>query len=79
MRKLFAPNARAVGRPPGPTKYDAVPDSLIDGTPPELRDDLVRLHRFIDLIRYAADASPYRLLPKAVVMPRNASRLDEVH
>jgi D-lactate dehydrogenase len=78
MRKLFEPNTRAIGRPPGPPKCDAVPDSLVDGTPSELRDDLVRLlgnkqvfHRVIDLVRYAADASPYRLLPKAVVLPRN--------
>jgi D-lactate dehydrogenase len=78
MRRLFAPNTRAIGRPPGPAKCDAVPDSLIDGTPSGLRDDLVRLlgkkqvlHRVIDLVRYAADASPYRLLPKVVVMPRN--------
>jgi D-lactate dehydrogenase len=80
MRKLFAPNTRAIGRPPGPPRCDAVPDSLIDGTPFELREDLVRLlgqkqvlHRVIDLVRYAADASPYRLLPKAVVMPRNVA------
>jgi D-lactate dehydrogenase len=59
---------------------DAVPGSLIDGTPSELRDDLVRLlgkkqvlHRVIDLIRYASDASPYRLLPKVVVMPRDVT------
>jgi D-lactate dehydrogenase len=78
MRRLFEPNTRAIGRPPGPTKCDAVPDSLIDGTPSELRDELVRLlgkkqvfHRIIDLVRYAADASPYRLLPRAVVLPRN--------
>ena len=78
MRKLFEPNTRAIGRPPGPTKCDAVPDSLVDGTPSDLRDDLVRLlgkkqvfHRVIDLVRYAADASPYRLLPKAVVLQRN--------
>jgi CRP-like cAMP-binding protein len=54
---------------------------MIDGTPSELRDDLVRLlgkkqvlDRVIDLVRYAADASPYRLLPKVVAMPRKAAR-----
>lgn len=78
MRKLLEPNTRAIGRPPGPLMCDAVPDGMIDGTPSELRDDLVRLlgktqvlHRVIDLVRYAADASPYRLLPKVVVLPRN--------
>jgi hypothetical protein len=37
MRRLFEPNTRAIGRPPGPTECDAVPDSLIDGAPSELR------------------------------------------
>ena len=85
MRRLFEPNTRAIGRPPGPTKCDAVPDSLVDETPSELRDDLVRLlgkkqvfHRVIDLVRYAADASPYRLLPKAVVLPRNVDDVAKI-
>ena len=85
MRKLFEPNARAIGRPPGPPACDAVPDSMIDGTPSELRDDLMRLlgkkqvlDRVIDLVRYAADASPYRLLPKVVVMPRNVDDVAKI-
>jgi len=76
MRKLFAPNTRAIGRPAGPPSSDAVPATMIDGTPTKLRDDLVRilgakqvLHRIIDSIRYAANASPYRLVPKVVVLP----------
>jgi D-lactate dehydrogenase len=78
MRKLLAPNTRAIGRPAGPPSCDAVPATMIDGTPTKLRDDLVRilgdkqvLHRLIDLVRYAADASPYRLVPQVVVLPRN--------
>jgi hypothetical protein len=43
MRRLFEPNTRTIGRPPGPPACDAVPDSMIEGTPAELRDDLVRL------------------------------------
>jgi hypothetical protein len=43
MGRLFGPNTRAIGRPSGPPVCDAVPDSMIDGTPSELRDDLVRL------------------------------------
>jgi hypothetical protein len=60
MPRLFEPNTRAIGRPPGPTKCDAVLDSLIDRTPSELRDDLARLpgkkqvfHRVVDLVGYA--------------------------
>jgi ABC transporter substrate binding protein len=32
MRRLFEPNTRGIGRPPGPPACDAVPDSMIDGT-----------------------------------------------
>jgi hypothetical protein len=53
---------------------------MIDGTPTQLRDALARilveeqvLHRVIDLVRYAADASPYRLVPQVVVLPRSTA------
>ena len=56
---------------------DAVPASLVDGTPGDLKADLIALlgkeyvlHRAIDLTRYASDASPYRLIPQVVVLPR---------
>jgi D-lactate dehydrogenase len=61
----------------GPPKKDAVPASLVDGTPDGLKADLIALlgkqnvlHRAIDLVRFASDASPYRLVPQAVVQPR---------
>ena len=31
------------------------------------------LHRASDLVRYASDASPYRLIPRVVVMARDAA------
>jgi hypothetical protein len=37
MRRLFEPNTRGIGRPPGPPTCDAVPERLIDGTPSEFR------------------------------------------
>jgi FAD binding domain len=56
---------------------------LAEGTPRGLRDDLVALlgpdrvlSRPIDLIRFATDASPYRLFPKVVVIART---VDDVH
>jgi D-lactate dehydrogenase len=56
---------------------DAIPASLVDGTPDELKADLIAIlgkenvfHRAIDLVRYASDASPYRLIPQVVVLPR---------
>ena len=64
---------------------DRAPDALAAGTPPKLRDDLVAqlgadrvLSRPIDLIRFATDASPYRLFPKVVVMARDVDDVRKV-
>ena len=77
MRKLFSANPARIPRCDGPPKSDAVPASLVDGTPGGLKADLIALlgkqnvlHRAIDLVRFASDASPYRLIPQAVVQPR---------
>ena len=76
-KKLFSANPARIGRFDGPPKDDAIPASLVDGTPGDLRADLIALlgremvlHRAIDLVRYASDASPYRLVPRVVVLPR---------
>src|SRR5271163_2847043 len=77
LRKLLSANPARIGRFDGPPTSDAVPASLVDGTPSDLRTDLIALlgkenvlHRAIDLVRYASDASPYRLVPQVVVTPR---------
>ena len=61
--------------PPSAEEADRVPDALAGGTPEPLRRELEDLlgpgrvlSRVIDLVAYASDASPYRLLPQAVVM-----------
>jgi D-lactate dehydrogenase len=58
---------------------DRAPESLADGTAQPLRGELKQLlgadhvlARASDIVRYASDASPYRLLPRAVVMARDA-------
>jgi D-lactate dehydrogenase len=58
---------------------DAAPDSLAAGVAEPLRGELEALlgaDRFLarpsDIVRYASDASPYRLLPRAVVMAHDA-------
>jgi D-lactate dehydrogenase len=58
---------------------DRAPESLAAGTPQPLRGELEALlgadrvlARASDIVRYASDASPYRLLPRAVVMARDA-------
>jgi D-lactate dehydrogenase len=76
-RKLFSANPARIPRCDGPPKNDAVPAALVEGTPGGLKADLLGLlgkhnvlHRAIDLVRFASDASPYRLVPQAVVQPR---------
>src|SRR6202522_2652618 len=75
--KLLSANPARIGRFDAPPMNDAVPASLVDGTPGDLKADLVALlgsenvlHRAIDLVRYASDGSPYRLVPQVVVQPR---------
>ncbi|HEY1566152.1 MAG TPA: FAD-binding and (Fe-S)-binding domain-containing protein, partial [Solirubrobacteraceae bacterium] len=62
---------------PGPAP-DRAPDWVAAGTPEPLRSRLVAalgadrvLSRALDLVRYASDASAYRLIPQAVVAPRD--------
>src|SRR3954468_20603854 len=64
---------------------DRVPDALAGGTPEPLREQLRALlgpdrvlHRALDLVRYASDASPYRLIPQVVVMAHDASDVAKV-
>lgn len=77
FRKLFSANPARIGRFDGPPKSDAFSATLVDGTPSDLKADLISLlgrenvlHRAIDLVRYASDASPYRLVPQVVVLSR---------
>jgi D-lactate dehydrogenase len=64
---------------------DRVPDELAAGTPEPLRSELEQLlgrdrvlSRVLDIVRYASDASPYRLFPKAVVMAHDADDVAKV-
>src|SRR3954467_1832718 len=82
---LATPDIRRIGRPPGDPFPDAAPASLAGGTPRPLRSELIELLgaervlvRPIDLIRYASDASPYRLIPKVVVMARDTADIAKV-
>ena len=86
MRKLFEPPAdtyRALH--PTPTA-DRAPDQLASGTPARLRTDLeellgdpaVVLSRGFDLVRFATDASPYRMFPQVVVLARDVRDVQQV-
>jgi D-lactate dehydrogenase len=64
---------------------DRAPDSLAAGTPQPLRGELEELlgpdrvlARASDIVRYASDASPYRLFPQAVVMAHDAGDVAKV-
>ena len=58
MRKLFSADPARMGRFDGPPKCDSVSESLVDGTPSDLKGDLITLlgkekvlPRAIDLVR----------------------------
>ncbi|MDQ3573199.1 MAG: FAD-binding oxidoreductase [Actinomycetota bacterium] len=64
---------------------DRAPEWVASGTPEPLRSDLIGvlgaecvLSRATDLIRYASDASPYRMIPQAVVQPRDSEAVARV-
>jgi D-lactate dehydrogenase len=85
MKKLFSPDPTRIGRPEGPPADDAVPEALLDGTPAPLKSALENLldngrvlHRVVDLVRYASDASPYRLIPRVVVEAHDADDVAKV-
>ncbi len=78
-RPRTEPFVLPAGGAPAP---DRAPEALAAGTPAVLRHDLETLLgadrvlcRPIDLLRYASDASPYRLFPKAVVIAQDVDDL----
>src|SRR5690348_2998701 len=82
---LLAPDVRRIAPDSREPSQDRVSDDLATGTPEPLRRELIGLlgddrvlTRVIDLVRYASDASPYRLIPKAVVMARDAGDVGKV-
>src|SRR5918996_1394806 len=83
--ELLAPDVQRIAPEGNEPSADRAPDELAAGTPEPLRSELNALlgddrvlTRVIDLIRYASDASPYRLLPKAIVMARDAEDVSKV-
>lgn len=85
VRKLLAANPARIGRFECAPAADAAPDTLVQGTPSRLKADLIGLlgadrvmHRAVDLVRFASDASPYRLMPQVVVMPRSVEDITKI-
>jgi D-lactate dehydrogenase len=82
MLTLLQPDTERITPVEHKPTHDRAPEDLALGTPLWLRDDLVEIlgkeqvhSRVIDLVKYATDASPYRMFPKVVVTPRT---IDEV-
>ena len=59
IKKLFSANPARIGRFDGPPTSDAVPASLVDGTPGDLKADLIVLlllaHAFFVCLRASAE------------------------
>jgi D-lactate dehydrogenase len=78
--RFLQPTIEAI-RPDGtPGAMDRVSDELAGGTPPALLAALTAalgpdrvLSRALDLVRYATDASAYRMIPQAVIVARDAA------
>jgi D-lactate dehydrogenase len=85
MPPILAPDVQALVPPRPSPQHDRAPDWVALGTPAALRDALAAivgnanvLSRPLDLLRYAADASPYRLFPKVVVLARTPDDIRQI-
>jgi D-lactate dehydrogenase len=77
--------AQKVAPPPSEPSPDRAPDRIAAGAEQPLGNELEDLlgpgrvlGRASDIVRYASDASPYRLLPRAVVMAHDADDVAKV-
>ncbi len=82
MNKFLSEDPARLGRPDVPPSADPVDEELLEGTPEELKADLIKMlgedlvrHRVSDLVRYASDASPYRYIPSVIVQPKNIDHI----
>ena len=82
---LLEPDVMKISPVASEPALDRAPDWVAGGTPEPLRSRLTALlgeekllGRATDLIRYASDASPYRMVPKAVVMAHSAEDVAKV-
>ncbi len=76
---------RKLAPPPSEPAPDRAPDRIAAGVAEPLRGELEQLlgadrvlGRAGDIVRYASDASPYRLFPQAVVMAHDADDVAKV-
>lgn len=79
------PDTLRPGTRPDAPAADRVPEDRAGGTPEPLRGDLIALlgadkvlTGISDLVRYASDASPYRFVPRVVVVPEDVDDVSAV-
>jgi D-lactate dehydrogenase len=82
---LLQRSPQSLAPPPSEPAPDRAPDAIAAGVAQPLRGELEALlgaDRVLakagDLVKYASDASPYRLFPRAVVMAREAGDVAKV-
>ena len=82
---LLERNISSLAPQPSEPAPDRAPDNLAAGAAQPLRRDLEELlgadrvlGRVSDIVRYASDASPYRLFPQVVVMAHDAEDVAKV-
>ena len=82
---LLERSPQALAPPPGVISPDRAPDEIAAGVAQPLRGELEALlgaDRVLgsagDIVKYASDASPYRLFPRAVVMAKEAGDVAKV-
>jgi D-lactate dehydrogenase len=85
LRAAKSGDLERLAPPPTQPFPDRAPDWVAGGTPEPLRAELEQLlgpdrvlSRAIDIVRYATDASPYRLFPRAVVVAHDAADVAKV-
>jgi D-lactate dehydrogenase len=82
---LLEPQVERIAPTVGEPAADRAPEWVATGSPQPLRGELESLlgldrvlARPTDLVRYASDASPYRLFPKAVVMAHDVEDVSKL-
>lgn len=82
---LLEPDVLKITPEPSDPASDRAPEWVAGGTPEPMRSELIALLgeeqvlcRASDIIRYASDASPYRMLPRVVIMARDAGDVSKV-
>src|ERR1700678_1330344 len=85
MLTLLQPDAERITPVEHKPTHDRAPEELALGSPLWLCDDLAELigeeqvhSRLIDLVKYATDASPYRMFPKVGDSPRTGAEVNKI-